>query len=355
MAVDSHERIILLNRLVSRSTSRSPQEHKPPVHSGQELFEILAKRVQDNNCIEFFDAENDDDDDLARIAGNLGKNFIRISRMSKVENDNWTYVTFLLDFIDNSVKSFPVVDIVKYEGRDLSGGENERGSFSAHMVVRLPKNGNYDDGSYRCAMESISNVTRRNVEYLLSRQLRRYAKMFDWRFSIVISGASKKDKVKEYQYHSRLELFADIGRSLFGSKDQKQLSHIVFTNRSEKQAIAQATAVTHEDIYASVEVKISAKQGPENPQRKLEWVNTLKDFYQKRGYETKMYFRHLKGDKVSGVVHPSLASAADLLMCPRESIFTKSEPRKWVSEISTEIRDQMKELLDRDELWQLAK
>lgn len=355
MSVESYERIILLNRLVSRSQTRAPAEHKPPTHSGEELFEILTKRVKDNICIEFFDAENDDDDDKVRIAANHGKNFIRVARLSKFENDSWSYVTLLLDFIDNSVKSFPVVDIVKYEGRDLAGGENERGSFSAHMVIRLPKGGGYDDGSYRCAIESISHVSRRNVEYLLSRQLRRYAKSFEWIFSVVVPGATNKEKVKEYQYYPKLELFADVGRSLFGSKDEKQLSHVVFTNRSEKQAIAQATAVSHEDIYASVEVKISAKQGPENPADKKEWLNSLKDWYQKRGYETKMYFRHLKGDQVSGAVHPALASAADLLMCPRESIFTETEPRKWVSEISTEIRDQMRQLLDRDELWQLAK
>ncbi|MCH4560340.1 hypothetical protein [Mesorhizobium jarvisii] len=318
------------------------------------MFEIIKKRVTDGVCIEFFDAENDDDDDKVRVASNHNKNFIRAARLERFEEGSWIYVSLLIDYVDHEVKTFPVVDVVKYEGRDLTGSENERGSFSAHMVIRLPKEGLHDDGNYRCAIESVANVNRRNIEHLLSRQLRRNAKGSGWFFTVVVSDSSKKEKTKEYQYYPKLQLLADVGRSLFG-KEGKMLSHVVFTNRSEKQAIAQATAVTHEDLYATVEVKIAAKQGPEEPEQQKRWLQSLKDYYQMRGYETKMYFRHLKGDQVSGAVHPALASAADLLMCPRESIFTASEPRKWVGEISAETRDRMRELLDRDELWQLAK
>lgn len=351
----SHERIVLLNHLVSRSTTRAPAEHHPPLHSATELFEIIGKRVKDNFCIEFFDAENDEDDDALRIQGNFGRNFIRIAKMGETASDDWNYVTLLLDYIDNSVTSFPVVDVVKYEGRDLSGGENERGSFSAHMVVRLPKEGERDEGTYRCAIEAVSNVTRRNIESLLSRQLRRYAKLADWTFSVEIPGADKKGRLKSYKYHPRLELFADVGRSLFGAGEQKQLSHLMFTNRSEKQSIAQATAVTHEDVYASVEYRISAKQGPSDPDAQRNWVQSLKEYFKTRGYETRIYFRHLQGEHVSGAVHPSLEGATDLLMCPRATILTKSEPRKWVGEIQPEIRDTMRDLLNRDELWQRAK
>lgn len=355
MSTESHERIIILNRMVSDSVTRAPQEHKPPIHGADEIFSILRKRVDDKYCLEFFDVVGDSDSDVDRIKMNQGKNCIRVAKMELSSSESWNYATFLLNYIDNSVRSFPVVDIVNYEGRDLAGGENERGSFSAHMVVRYPNGDNYDDGSYRCTIESVSNITRRTIEILIDRQLRRYASVLDWKFSVETSKKSKNDKVKEYKYYPKVGLFADVGRSLQGlSKGGKTLSHFVFTNRSEKQAIAQATAVSHEDLYASVEIKISAKQAPDDVEQKKQWLSSVKSYFEKRGYDTKMYFRHIKGE-ISGSVHPSLAGATDLLLCPRESIYTTVEPQKWFDEIQPEIRDEMKKLLDRDDLWERAK
>jgi hypothetical protein len=37
---------------------------------------------------------------------------------------------------------------------------------------------------------------------------------------------------------------------------------MTFTKRSEKQSIGKPTSVAHKDLYADVELKVSAKQGP---------------------------------------------------------------------------------------------
>lgn len=51
---------------------------------------------------------------------------------------------------------------------------------------------------------------------------------------------------KEYRYTPRLELFADIGRKIdFALSGGRELAHMTFTKRSEKQSIAKPTSVTH--------------------------------------------------------------------------------------------------------------
>jgi hypothetical protein len=44
MAGDGPQRFVLLNRLVSRSVTRAPEEHKPPMESGAELLTVIEKR-----------------------------------------------------------------------------------------------------------------------------------------------------------------------------------------------------------------------------------------------------------------------------------------------------------------------
>jgi hypothetical protein len=39
-----NQRIVLLNRLITRSISHAPREHKPPMIPGAELFNIIEKR-----------------------------------------------------------------------------------------------------------------------------------------------------------------------------------------------------------------------------------------------------------------------------------------------------------------------
>lgn len=353
---EKHQRIILLNRLVSRSVSQAPQEHKnPPIHDGLELLKIIKKKCDDGFCIEFFDVSEESEVDKERIAANRGKNFIRVNKIEFNETTSATYCTILIDYIDNSVRSFPVVDIAKFEGRELAGEEDERGATSAHVLIRIPPVGEYDDGTYRCALEAVQNVTRQNIEYALCRQLRRNARLADWTYSV--QGTDKKGKsiTKSFKYHPRLELMADVGRVVGGVVKGSTLSRLVFTKRAEKQSALQPTAVVHDDVHADVRLQISAKQGPTDPLELKAWVNWLRDSYEKRGFTTKLYFRHVSGGEFAGGINAAIDGATDLLMCHREFIEIAGEPKKWVGSIQPHIRDAMKELVDRDELWERAK
>ena len=199
------------------------------------------------------------------------------------------------------------------------------------------------------------NVSRSNIEKLLSRQLRRVAEREGWTFDVQFAG-KKKPVTRVYKYHPRFELHADVGRSLFGGDSgAKELTHLVFTNRHERRSFPEKTAVAQEDFYASVELKISAKQGPDDPAEKRGWFERMKTHFELRGYTTKMYFRTIKGDKIAGSVNASVAGATDLLLCPRETIYTSVGQNKWLDAIQPEVYDKMRSLLDRDELWETAK
>lgn len=352
---ETYSRIILLNRLVSRSVTRAPQEHKAPLHSGIDLFNIIDQRVKDKVCIEFFNVDENIVDDAERIKANKNKDSLRINKIQREVVGSWLYLGMLVTFIDQRITTFPVIDIEEGSGRDLRGGQNERGSFIAHVVVRLPIGSDQrDEGSYRCAVESVTNLSRSNIEKLWSRQLRRVAETQEWSFDVEISG-KRKPETKHYRYHPRIELLADVGRSMFGSgSGAKTLSHLVFTNQHEKRSFPDPTAIHHEDFFASVELRVSAKQGPDDPEEKRSWIEQLKRQYELRGYKTKMYFRSSKGDRITGTVNPSVEGATDLLMCPREVIHTAISPNKWLDAIQPEIYDKMKALLDRDELWAQA-
>ncbi|MGN7960520.1 hypothetical protein [Brucella sp. 22210] len=348
------DRIILLNRLVSRNVTHAKDE-KPPLHSGAHLFEILEKRFKSGNCIEFFNVNGDSLDDGDRKKINADRNLISISAFSRDQHEGREYVSMLVSYVDQNIKSFPVEDVSSFSGRDLSGSTTERGSFAAHVVVRLPSSETeYDDGSYRCAIEAIQNLSRANIEFLLSRQLRRVAESEGWTFDVVREEKGRT-RNKSYKYHPRLELFADVGRSMFGEDGGKELNYLEFTHRHEKQNIAGKTSLAHDDFVASVKLRVSAKEGPADPQEKRGWFQALKNHYEMKGYKTKLYFRHNNGNTVGGAVSPSVAGATDLLMCPRETIKTTTVTGLWLSTIQPEIRDRMRELLDRDDLWKRAK
>jgi len=79
--VSGFQRIVLLNHLVSRSTSHAPQEFKPPVHTGAELLEVIQRRRTKKWAIEYFGTERDDaEDEDARVSQGIGHNFIRLSQ-----------------------------------------------------------------------------------------------------------------------------------------------------------------------------------------------------------------------------------------------------------------------------------
>ena len=93
------------------------------------------------------------------------------------------------------------------------GADEERGALSAHVVVRLPIE-QYDDGSYRCAIEAVHSIPRRVIENFLCRQLRRQAAADELEFSVKQFGKKGKIVERNYRYYPRLELFADIGRKI---------------------------------------------------------------------------------------------------------------------------------------------
>jgi acetylornithine deacetylase/succinyl-diaminopimelate desuccinylase-like protein len=246
-----------------------------------------------------------------------------------------------------------VVHQEKYVGREIAGDEMERGATSAHVIVRLPRpDQDFDDGVYRCAFELVHPITRISVQRFLNRQIRREG---HWLFDVVSSNKGKKPKVTEYKYHPKLDLVADVGRKIghFGA-DGRALTHIVFTKRSERQSIAQKTSVIHEDVYADVELRVSARQAPDDPDEKRTWVEKLKDIYQKRGYETKLYYRHAGGGTLAGNVHRDIASAADLVMCPKEIISLSKPPKQWSARTNSEVVQLLKAILKKDALWESA-
>lgn len=355
---ETHQRIFLLNRLMCKSVSRAPQEHKIPVPSGRELLQTIKALHDREVCVEFFDhaAEPDDFNHQARISENKGKNFIRVTAIDfQSDGAGASYCTLLLHFVDNTVRSFPVVDIAKFSGRELAGEDDERGAFAGHMMVRLPAADEYDDGTYRCVVEAVTNITRQSVEYLLSRQLRRQAREEDLRHPVTVVGKDGKQKTTNYVYHPKLELAADVGRA-FSKLKGGTISRLKFTKRSEKQSIAQKTDVIHEDVFGDVEINISAKQGPDDPSMLKQWASALRTAYEQRGYKTKLYYRNAGGGtEFSGSANLAVDGATDLLMCQREVVDVPGERKSWVGSIQPEIRATMRSLLDDDTLWERAK
>jgi hypothetical protein len=178
LAGGEFQRFVILNRLVSKSVSRAPEEFKPPLVEGEELFKMLKERHDSGAAIEFFgadetgrDADESDDDRIKRSAGH---DFVWLRKITMVDRGAHRYVTMLLEFVDQSKKSFSVVDTSSLKGRDITGAKNERGGVSCHVVARLPIR-QHDDGTYRCAIEIGHHINRGMIEAFICRQLRRWA------------------------------------------------------------------------------------------------------------------------------------------------------------------------------------
>ncbi len=347
-----HQRIVLLNRLISHSVSRAPDVYKPPLHGAEELLKIIETRRVKGWAVEFPDAL-DDDDEAKRIIQGAGFNFLRLRSLRFDDAPSARYATMLFEYVDQSVQSFPVVHTKKFTGREIAGDDDERGATAAHVVVRLPTGDEFDDGSYRCAVEAVSPITRPSIERFLSRQIRRYSEAQDWTFSVEIIESGKKPKARMYKYHPKLHLAADFGRKITGA-DGKTLSHMIFTKRSERHSIGKESDIKHEDILADVEIKVSAKQAPNEPEKRKTFLDHVRAHYENLGFDTRLYYRHAAGRMMSGEVHDAVAGATDLLMCQREIISSKKPFKRWVSRIDPETTSQMKTMLTREELWQRA-
>ena len=227
---DENQIIVLLNTMLSISKTRA-RTHKPPTMGGSEIFQILEARRAKNWAVEFLHVDDDrkwTDDE--RVKNGQGHDCLRLRHLIFEENKSFTYVTGLIEFVDVSIKSFPVVHVETYEGREISGDRQERGASTAHIVVRIPHGLLYDDGKYRCAIEANHEVTRHDIETLFCRQLRRYARSIELTFSAEIQG-KRKTRTIEYKYTPQVNLAADVGRSLKVATRESSLAHMVFIKR----------------------------------------------------------------------------------------------------------------------------
>src|SRR5262249_22817618 len=121
MQQSGHEQLVLLNRLVSRSISRS--SHVPPTHSGLELLEILGARAKRNVSVEYFGADDDADED-ARVSKGTGHNFIRLRQLQFDETPAARYASLLFEYVDERIRSFPVVHRRTFAGREIAGADD---------------------------------------------------------------------------------------------------------------------------------------------------------------------------------------------------------------------------------------
>lgn len=345
-----NQRIVLLTRLISRSISHAPREHKPPIIAGAELFDIVGKRQKRGFAVEFLGAD-DDKDDTTRLKKGAGHDCFRLSQFRIDREGGARFVVMLFEFIDDTQKSFPLVDLETFAGREISGKDLERGACSAHVVVRLPDNGGFDDGNYRCAFEMVSPITRAAVERFVNRQIRRDG---DYEFSVTsVDKKSKRQVSKDYRYYGRFDLVADWSRTLTHTgPGGKTLSQLVFTKRHEKQSIGQQTSVKHEEVVADIEVRISGKQAPTDPDERAGWVTRLRNNWETRGFQTKLYYRYASGGVVGGNLHRDLENASDLMLCPREFITLSKPPKRWTEKLNSEVVSKLKETLRKEELWQ---
>ncbi|GGF56895.1 hypothetical protein GCM10007301_15760 [Azorhizobium oxalatiphilum] len=346
----TYERAILLNRLVSRSVCRARAEIKVPTHSAEELIAILNARRIDGRAVEFIDAidENDEDKRLLHMATH---DCLRLTDIQHLNDGPARYVFMLLEYIDASAREFPVFDVSTHSGRELKGNESERGVGSVHLAIRLPNEGAYDDGAYRCCLEVSPRFSRAVIERFLCKQLRRSCGHFE--YTVETSKLGRRPKPKNYKYWPRLELMADISTSISARSQGLKLSQMVFTKRNEKQQAAAATDITHDDLLADVEIRISAKQAPDDPEERGRWIEKVRDWYQTRGYSSKLFYRAPAGAKgLAGKVRHDEAAAADFLLCPREHIVIEGDPKPWHSAGDQNMMDALRKLLDRDELWE---
>ena len=348
-------RHVLLNHMVSSSSTQASQENHPPIHGAKELLEILDDRRKLGFGIEYIDAD-DGDDERKRAANGSGRDFVRLKDYSHTAQGDYQYIGLLFELADYEIKSLSVVHTKTLAGREISGEDDEVGASTAHVLVRLPGQGSYDDGSYRCAIEYIQGgISRQLIAKFIRRQLRRMARQAEWSFDVDSVDKKCKSTTKHYRYWPKLELLADVGRSLKeASSEGRVLSHMLFTNRSEKREAGQRTSIKHAEYKASVDVRVNVSQGPSGIENLKNWVQGIRDDYKNRGYTSRLLYKNSIGTTIGGKVHKEIEGALDLLMCPKDPIYLASSPQRWRPDISAEVIGKLREIVDRDSLWQRA-
>lgn len=359
MSDSKSQRIVLLNHLRCRSATRT-KKYEAPRHPALHLLRDISSRASNTAwAIEFeglaedknkFKSEND------RLAAGSMLPALRLRRASIDEPTQSAagYVSLLFEHLDPSRRSFQVVDLDSYQGREIEAKKREAGSISAHVVVQIPPAGAFDDGMYRCVIESASPITRSRIEWFLCRQVLRTAP--EWTFPVTIQ---KKTKVvtENFNYTPKLELLADVSRKLgAGTTVGQSLSHLVFTKRSERQSVGAQVDIKDKDFLADVRLRVGASQGPPDERERLGWAAQLRQVYEQRGYKTKIYFRSAQGDVLGGPVqHHQIDSAQDLLLCPRDYIAKPDGYKPWSNDLDATTVKDMIALLKKDKLWERTK
>ena len=354
MPAEEFPRMMLLNRLESRSYSSAPSPHKPPPHAGSELFAVLKQRMDAGQAVEAVGSSLGAEEDDVEGDGGSNRDLLQICDLTIDTVDSGTFVSLLIQHVDATQRSFPVVDMATLKGRELEGKETERGARAAHIVVKLPSGEEFDDGHYRCVIEHVDGIRRRDIETIFRRQLRRHAKENDYSFQVVLPG-KRKPLTKNYKYYPRLHLNADVGRSIESGISIENLSTLLFTKRADKQVTGGEVSVIHTDVLGDVEIRISAAQAPKEKKDRLAWVEALVTDFKERGYNSRLYYRHGKAGVLSGTLDKAVEGAMDLLMCPKQIVTIASEPKRWRSSLDPETIKSMKALLDKDALWEHKK
>lgn len=349
MSEDRNSRIVLLNRLISRSVSRAPQGNYPPTHGADELLRIIDQGRKTNSAIEYEGLEAKETEIERHEAGMMFP-FIRLSDFRIIDRAESRYACLLIEHGDNAARALHLINTRTFQGREISGEEYEFGATSTHLVVRLPTPDESDEGMYRAAVEAVSPITRGQIEWFLCAQLRRHANKNQFEFEADIS-SGRKGKRKPYKYHPRLELVSDVGRKINLGIGGQSVSSIVFTKRGVLREVAGETTIEYDTVVANAEFRINAKEGPTDPDEQIGWFRGMMKHWHDRGFKSRLYFKGLGGKEIGGVVHRDLAGAADLLLCHKERIVFADYPPKWRPSLCDETVRQLIELVDKDELW----
>src|SRR5580698_4514067 len=181
---EKHDRIVLLNTMLSYSTSRAPSSVDAPVLGALESLKAIDARRKKGWAVEFIgmdektlhddkdgkkDTRNEEEYEAARFKAGAGHHFVRLRALRLEDTDDYVYATLLIEAIDMNDRTFAVVNTETFDGREISAEGKERGSAAAHVVVRIPQHGAHDDGKYRCAIETVHPITRTDIATLLNR------------------------------------------------------------------------------------------------------------------------------------------------------------------------------------------
>lgn len=323
--------------------------------SGMELVRSIMKRG--THAIEFEGlAEKDNWSDDERLLAGRHYPALRLRRSSFQPPDEEVpgYAALLFEHLDPMRKTFQVVDVATFDGRELAAEKTEAGSLSAHVVIRFPEKGGYDDGMYRCAIESASPITRTRIESFLGRQIRRLVP--EWTYQVDVEKKTRTVQ-KSYHFSPKLELLSDVSRLLTaGASSERHISYLKFTKRNERQSIGGKTEIKDQELFADVELTIKSTQLPEDNDERADLAAKLIAMYRDRGFKPKIYWRNASGGIIGGeITHHQIEGAHDLLLCPKEFIVVPAGHKPWTDKFDRGTVVQMKALLDKDELWERAK